>query len=87
MVKGSLYGHDGKRIEAEYGSKYEPIVLDYDVVDGDKKDEAGNPVVLLEAGDMIVVNGSGTVKRNASKIEIDGTNYKVEDYKVVDFGF
>jgi len=36
---------------------------------------------------MIVVNGSGTVKRNASKIEIDGTNYKVEDYKVVDFGF
>lgn len=52
-----------------------------------KKDEAGNPVVLLEAGDMIVVNGSGTVKRNASKIEIDGTNYKVEDYKVVDFGF
>ena len=87
MVKGSIYGHDGKRIEAEYGSKYEPIVLDYDVVDGDKKDEAGNPVVLLEAGDMIVVNGSGTVKRNASKIEIDGTNYKVEDYKVVDFGF
>ena len=87
MVKGSIYGHDGKRIQAEYGSKYQPIVLEYDVLDGDKKDAEGKPVVLLHKGDMIIVNGSGTVKRSASKIDIEGTNYKVDGYKVVDFGF
>ncbi len=37
LVKGAVYGEDGKRLEAEDGSKYELIVVANDIYDGDEK--------------------------------------------------
>ena len=44
------------------------------------KDEDGKLVKGLENGGLVVVNSNGTVKKNASKIEIDGVKYKVVNY-------
>ena len=74
LIKGAIYGEDGKRLEAEDGSKYElkPVAR---ICDTD-----GKAVKGLENGGLVVVNSNGTVKKNASKIEIDGVEYKVENY-------
>ena len=74
LVKGAVYGEDGKRLEAEDGSKYELIVLDYNVTDDDEK------TVVIEAGSAIIVNSNGTVKRNASTVDVDGVKYSVKNY-------
>ena len=72
LIKGAVYGADGRRLEAEDGSKYELIPVEAIT------DENGKSVI--PAGSQVIVNSNGTVKRSASKIEIDGVNYKVVDY-------
>ena len=74
LIKGAIYGEDGKRLEAEDGSKYELVPVKA------IKDEDGKLVKGLENGGLVVVNSNGTVKKNASKIEIDGVKYKVVNY-------
>lgn len=77
LVKGAVYGPDGRRIEAEDGSKYELVIVEGNVYDGDKS-EGEEPVI--KAGTRIIVNSSGTVKRNASTVDVDGIKYTVDDY-------
>ena len=74
LVKGSVYGHDGVRLEAEDGSKYELVTVEYDILD-----EAGKKVVF-SAGTQIIVNASGTVKKSAATVDVDGVKYSVKDY-------
>ena len=74
LIKGAIYGADGRRLEAEDGSKYELIPVEA------IRDENGKLVKGLENGGLVIVNSNGTVKKNASKIEIDGVKYKVVDY-------
>ena len=74
LVKGSVYGHDGVRLEAEDGSKYELVTVEYDILD-----EAGKKVVI-PAGTQIIVNASGTVKKSAATVDVDGVKYSVKDY-------
>lgn len=80
LVKGAIYDHQGRRIEAEDGSKYELFILDHDIYDGDKVDENDDRVVAIEEGTPVIVNSSGTVKKNASTVDVDGVKYKVDDY-------
>ena len=86
LIKGAIYGPDGKRIEAQNGSKYELVpvepIYDADVVVKNADGSTNRKLVAgLENGGLVVVNSNGTVKRNASKVEIDGVKYKVVDYK------
>ena len=74
LVKGAVYGEDGKRLEAEDGSKYELIVVAKDIVDDDGK------TVMIKAGSAIIVNSNGTVKKNASTVDVDGVKYSVKNY-------
>ncbi|MDE6946724.1 MAG: hypothetical protein K2P14_06045, partial [Anaeroplasmataceae bacterium] len=74
LIKGAIYGTDGRRLEAEYGSKYELVPV------RSITDENGKPVKGLENGGLVIVNSNGTVKRNATKVDIEGTEYKVENY-------
>ena len=72
LIKGSVYGVDGKRLEAEAGSKYEVMITEADVKDDGK--------VVIPAGTSIIVNSNGTVKKNASTVDVDGTKYSVKNY-------
>ena len=72
LIKGAIYGVDGKRIEAESGSKYDIVPVDT------IKDEKGE--VVIPANSLVIVNSNGTVKRNATKVDIDGTEYVVKEY-------
>ena len=45
-----------------------------------KVDENGDRVVAIEEGTPVIVNSSGTVKKNASTVDVDGVKYKVDDY-------
>ena len=74
LVKGAVYGEDGKRLEAEDGSKYELIVVANNIVDDDGK------TVMIKAGSAIIVNSNGTVKKNASTVDVDGVKYSVKNY-------
>ena len=80
LVKGAVYDRSGRRIEAEDGSKYEVIWIDYNVKDGDKKDKDGNPVIAIPKNTEIIVNSNGTVKKNATTVDVDGVKYEVKDY-------
>ena len=73
LIKGSIYGPRGVRYEAEYGSKYEIITVDNDI-----KDEKGNVVVY--GGQEIIVNSNGSVKKNASTVDVDGEKWTVSGY-------
>ncbi len=72
LIKGAIYGVDGKRIEAESGSKYDIVPVDAIT------DEKGE--VVIPANSLVIVNSNGTVKRNATKVDIDGTEYVVKEY-------
>ncbi|MGI5946802.1 MAG: hypothetical protein ACOX8K_05295 [Lachnospiraceae bacterium] len=74
LVKGSIYGADGLRLEAEDGSKYELVVVENDILD-----EAGKKVVI-PANTTVIVNASGTVKKSASTVDVDGVKYSVKNY-------
>lgn len=74
LIKGAIYGADGKRIEAEDGSKYDLVPV------GPIKDENGKLVKGLERGGLVIVNSNGTVKRNATKVDVEGVEYVVKDY-------
>ncbi len=80
LVKGSVYGHDGVRLEAEDGSKYELVTVEYDILD-----EAGKKVVI-PAGTQIIVNASGTVKKSARLEAEDGSKYELVtvEYDILD---
>ena len=73
LVKGAIYGADGKRLEAEDGSKYELKIVE-DIY------ELGKTTPTIANGVQVIVNSNGTVKKNASKIEIDGVEYRVDNY-------
>ena len=78
LVKGAVYGKDGVRLQAEYGTKYELIQVEEDIYepgDDPEEDEA-----KIGAGKFIIVNSNGTVKKSASSIDIDGVKYTVTDY-------
>ncbi len=75
LVKGSIYGEDGKRLEAEDGSKYE--LKD---VTGPILDESGKVIESLKNGGTVIVNSNGTVKKNASTVEVDGVKFSVKNY-------
>ena len=72
LIKGSVYGVDGKRLEAEAGSKYEVMITEADIYDDGK--------VVIPANTSIIVNTNGTVKKNASTVDVDGTKYSVKNY-------
>ena len=74
LIKGSVYGHDGVRLEAEYGSKYEVVTVSHPIYDESGKNE------LIPAGSDIIVNSNGSVKKNATTVDVDGTKYTVEGY-------
>ena len=74
LIKGSVYGHNGVRLEAEYGSKYEVISVDNAILD-----EAGKKV-MIPAGSEIIVNSNGSVKKTATTVDVDGTKYTVKNY-------
>ena len=92
LMKGAVYDHEGRRIEAEDGSKYELVYVEYDIKDGDKtaKDENGKPIldengkpvpqIVIPSGTPIIVNSNGTVKKSASSVDVDGVKYTVTDY-------
>ena len=84
LMKGAVYGEDGRRIEAEDGSKYELVVVANDIYDGDKKNTDGTRKVAIEAGTAIIVNSNGTVKKNASTVDVDGVKYSVKNYVAVE---
>lgn len=79
LMKGAIYGADGRRLEAEDGSKYEIFVVDYDIKDGDKTKD-GAPVIAIKAGTPVIINSNGTVKKNATTVDVDGVKYSVKDY-------
>ena len=91
LVKGSIYGADGVRLEAEDGSKYEVIELTENILD-----ESGKTVIDVEkfladpenAGKpaAVIVNSNGTVKKNASTVDVDGTKYTVKGYFATEKG-
>lgn len=74
LIKGAVYDNNGKRLEAEYGSKYEVIPVDNDIFD-----EAGKKV-MIPAGSDIIVNSNGSVKKTATTVDVDGTKYTVKNY-------
>ena len=57
LIKGAIYGADGRRLEAEDSSKYELIPVEA------IRDDNGKLVKGLESGGLVIVNTNGTVKR------------------------
>ncbi|MCI9592511.1 MAG: hypothetical protein HFG42_18625, partial [Lachnospiraceae bacterium] len=74
LIKGAVYDNNGKRLEAEYGSKYEVISVDNPIFD-----EAGKKE-MIPAGSEIIVNSNGSVKKTATTVDVDGTKYTVKNY-------
>ncbi len=75
LIKGAIYGDDGKRLEAEYGSKYEVIPLAEQVYN-----ESGKEIEGLEAGTCVIVNSNGSVKKTATTVDVDGEKWTVKNY-------
>ena len=84
LVKGAVYGEEGRRIEAEDGSKYELVVVTSPIKDGDKKNADGSDKIAIPANTTIIVNSNGTVKKNASTVDVDGVKYSVKNYVAVE---
>lgn len=84
LVKGAVYGEEGRRIEAEDGSKYELVVVTSRIKDGDKKNADGSDKIAIPANTTIIVNSNGTVKKNASTVDVDGVKYSVKNYVAVE---
>ena len=70
VVDGVLYGHDGKRIQAENGNAYDIVTLDYDVDFKNTKIPKDSQVIVSSTG-KLRTTGSGYVK-------VDGVQYKVK---------
>ncbi len=39
---------------------------------------------MIEAGSAIIVNSNGTVKKNASTVDVDGVKYSVKNYVAIE---
>ncbi|WP_432628634.1 N-acetylmuramoyl-L-alanine amidase family protein [Brotaphodocola sp.] len=85
FIKGHLYGEDGLKIKSDSGNDIFEISADiYEknaFADGVLSENyAGKPVI--PAGSKVIVNASGSVKKNG-KIKVQGTTYTVKDYVIV----
>ena len=69
VVDGVLYGHDGKRIQAENGNAYDIVTLDYDV-------NFKNTIIPKDS--QVIVSSTGKLRTTGSGyVKVDGVQYKV----------
>ena len=70
VVDGVLYGHDGKRIQAENGNAYDIVTLDYDV-------NFKNTIIPKDS--QVIVSSTGKLRTTGSGyVKVDGVQYKVK---------
>ena len=79
IADGALYDSFGERIDAEDGNSYDLYQIPDEITVGIK----GKPNDSVAGGSVIIVNGSGKVKKSGT-VKIDGYKYTVDDYVVTD---
>ena len=73
LVSGAIYDSEGKRVDAEDGAAYMLYTTEADITDDD------GTTVLIPEGTQVIVNRSGSVKKNGSA-EVDGVDYDIDNY-------
>ena len=78
---GIIYGHDGERIDAEYGNTNAIVTLDYPVAYSKSEVDVvidGKTVKGIPAGtnNEIIVSATGKLKTSGT-VKVDGVRYKI----------
>ena len=75
---GSLYGHDGKRVDASDGNSNDLVDIEKWITVDDVKGWT-----WYAPGCTVIVSSTGKIKKSGN-VTIDGTVYKVKDYLVIE---
>ena len=74
VVDGVVYGHDGKRIEAQNGNAYDIVYVDYPITL--RKGKTNQETIA--AGSNIIVSSTGKLRTSTNgHVKVDGVQYKV----------
>ncbi len=82
IISGTVYGHDGKRMD-DYGdgSTYQIVTLEYPLYE--RGDTPGVDEPVVEAGSRVLINENGKIKRSGTTTDINDQRVRVSDYVVV----
>ena len=77
IISGTVYGHDGKRMD-DYGdgSTYQIVTLEYDLY------EKGDTEHAVTAGSQVLLNENGKIKKSGTVTDINDQKVRVSDYVV-----
>ncbi len=77
IISGTVYGHDGKRMD-DYGdgSTYQIVTLEYDLY------EKGDEEPAVKAGSQVLLNENGKIKKSGTVTDINDQKVKVSNYVV-----
>lgn len=84
LIDGKLYGTDGTRIQSDNGWDIVTVEEDiYKASDYSGADLKENAKPAITAGNSVIVNNSGKLKKNG-KVKLDGVTYQVKNYVVTE---
>ncbi len=77
IISGTVYGHDGKRMD-DYGdgSTYQIVTLEYDLY------EKGDSEPCVTAGNDVLINENGKIKKSGTVTDVNGQKVRVTNYVV-----
>ncbi|HIQ73621.1 MAG TPA: hypothetical protein IAA51_04295 [Candidatus Cottocaccamicrobium excrementipullorum] len=78
IISGTVYGHDGKRMDDfGDGSTYQIVTLEYDLY------EKGDTEPAVTAGSQVLLNENGKIKKSGTTTDINDQKVRVNNYVVV----